>query len=128
MTGTIEMLAGAVAEVLPSPVGPLAIRSHAQRREDAGAVEKTEARLDVEALSGQDAPDKAFLASILEKARSAGFSKKTELSFEQDAANGQMYVYVRDKRTGEEVLRIPAEYLADAALRKGQVHRVDVRI
>ncbi len=128
MAGTIDMLAGAAAEVLPSPVGTSPNRSVAQRVENTGAVDGSKRGLESAALSDGPAPDRTFLISVLEKARNAGLSKSTSLTFERDTTDGRMYLYIRDRHTGEEVVRIPKKFLEDATINQGQSHRVDVRI
>jgi uncharacterized FlaG/YvyC family protein len=128
MAGTITMLAGAIQEVLPSPVGTSPIRAAIQRPEEPGAVETSARKQDIEGLIEGPAPDKTYLASILERAQKVGLSNSSSLSFERDATDGKMYLYIRDKRTGDEIIRIPKKYLEDAVLNQGQSHRVDVRI
>jgi hypothetical protein len=64
----------------------------------------------------------------LEQARRAGLANDTTLTFERNDLHGNMYMSIKDKRTGEEIIRIPMKYSNDAAPHQESGHRVDVRI
>jgi uncharacterized FlaG/YvyC family protein len=128
MAGTISLLAGAAAEVLPSPVGSSLSRSGPQRSEDRRAPERTAPKPPVEGIQEESFQDRKYLASLLEQARNAGLANSTTLTFERDDLDGDMYVSIKDKRTGEEVIRIPKKLLDSAVLHQGSGHCVDVRI
>jgi uncharacterized FlaG/YvyC family protein len=128
MAGTISMLAGAAAEVLPPPVGSSPNRSGPQRSENRGAPESSAPKPPVEGIEEESAQHGKYLALLLERARNAGLANNTTLTFERDNLDGNMYLSIKDKRTGEEVIRIPKKYLENAAPHQGLGHRVDVRI
>jgi uncharacterized FlaG/YvyC family protein len=129
MAGTISMLTGAAAEVLSSPIGSSPIRSGPQRSENRSAPpESSLPNPPVVGVEEQPVQDQKYLASLLERARNAGLASTTTLTFERDNLDGNMYVSIKDKRTGEEVIRIPRKYLENAAPPQGPGHRVNVRI
>ena len=128
MAGTISLLAGAAAEGLSSPAGASPIRSAAQRTEYRSAPARPLPEQPVEGLPEQPSQDSVYPASILEQARNAGLARRTTLTFERDIENGKMYVYIKDKSTGEEVIRIPNKILENASPQPEPYHQVDVRI
>lgn len=128
MAGTINLLAGAAAEVLPSPVGASPNRSVTQRAENRSAPVRPLPKQPVEDIPEQPAQDSLYPAAILERARSAGLANRTTLTFERDVENGKMYLYIKDKSTGADVIRIPNKILENANPQPGPSHQVDVRI
>ncbi len=128
MAGTISMLAGAAAEVLPSPVGSSPNRSVTQRAESRSASVRSLPKQPVEGIPEKPAQDSRYPAAILERARSAGLGSRTTLMFERDVKDGRMYLYIKDKRTGEEEFCIPKKALETADPQPAPGHRVDVRI
>jgi uncharacterized FlaG/YvyC family protein len=128
MAGTISMLAGAAAEVLHSPVGSSPNRSVTQRAESRSAPVRSSPKQPVEGIPEQLAQDSRYPAAILERARSAGLANRTTLTFERDVKDGKMYLYIKDKRTGDEVIRIPKKQLETADPQPVPSRRVDVRI
>ncbi len=128
MAGTINLLAGAAAEVLPSPVGASLNRSATRRAESHSAPVTPLPRQPVESPSEQRAQVSSYPTPIPERAQTDGLAKRTTLTFERDLDNGKMYLYIKDKRTGEEVLRIPSKILKTVNPQADTGHRVDVRI
>ncbi len=128
MAGTINLLAGAAAEVLPSPVGASLNRSATQRAESHSAPVTPLSRQPVESPPERPAQPSSYPATSPERAQTAGLAKRTTLTFERDLDNGKMYLYIKDKRTGEEVLRIPSKILKTVNPQADTGHRVDVRI
>ena len=127
MADTISLLAGAAAEVLPSPVGSSPNRSETQRAANRSAPDKSLSNQPVDGIPEEPPQDRQYLAAVLERARSAGLSNHTMLTFERDT-DGKMYVYIKDKRTGEEVIRIPERILEHVDAKSVSSRRVDVRI
>jgi uncharacterized FlaG/YvyC family protein len=123
MAGTISPMAGAAAGILPSPVGSSPNRSANQRTAEHVAPVGS-APIPPE----DNAQERALLRSSLERARSAGLSQKTSLSFERDDENGKIYLSIKDRRTGEEVIRIPKKYMESGDPPEKAGGRVDVRI
>lgn len=68
------------------------------------------------------------LAAILEFAQRATLASDTTIYYERDDQNGRMYLHVMDKRTGEELYRIPKDYLPADPANPAQAHRLDVQI
>jgi uncharacterized FlaG/YvyC family protein len=124
MAGTINPLAGAAAGILPSPAGSSSNRSANPRTEEHRAPVRS-APIPPEAGTQVE---RTLLTSSLERARSAGLSQKTSLSFERDDESGKIYLSIKDRRTGEEVIRIPKKYLEGGDLPEKAGSRVDVRI
>ncbi len=114
MAGTISFVAGAAADVLPPPVGLSAKRSGTQHAENRGVAGRALPGPPIEGLREQPIMDAKGLTSTSTQGQSPGPSHKTSLIFERDENNGKMYLYIRDRRTGEEVLRIPRRILGDA--------------
>ncbi len=127
MAGTINFVAGA-AEVLPPPVGPSANRSGTQHAERRGAPDGSIPGQSTEGSRGQSAQAARVFATADARGQNAGLSNKTTLIFERDGDNGRMYLYIRDKRTGEEVMRIPSKVLDDAEPQPSPNCRVDIRV
>lgn len=126
MAGTIS-LAGA-AEVLPSPVGSSPNRTVAPRAGIRGARVQSAAEQHVAATREQPTQNSRYASAVLEQARSAGLANHTTLMFERDIDDGKIYLYIKDKRTGDEVIRIPKKQLEPAGPKEVHGHRVDVRI
>ena len=72
--------------------------------------------------------ENTFLTAMLEHAQSVILAQNTTLSFERSAEDGRMYIFVKDKQTGEEIYRIPRSYLNNIDPKIWQQHRVDLRI
>ena len=128
MAGTISLLAGAAAEGLPSPVGASPNRSVAQRAENRSVPVRPLPEQPGEGLPVEPTQESIYPAAILERAQAAGLARRTTLTFERDIENGKMYVYIKDKSTGEEVIRIPNKILENASPQPEPDHQVDVRI
>jgi uncharacterized FlaG/YvyC family protein len=130
VAGEISQISGVAAEALPSPVVATSKRSGVQCpklgdvRDRPVAAEET----DMGGLQNRSSSDDTFLASMLEHAQSVALGDNTTISFERDDQDGKMYVYVKDKRTGEELFRIPKNYLTSIDPHHRQNHRVDVHI
>ena len=130
MAGEITILAGTVAEAPSSPVVASSKSSGAARSAERTAPGRTAPQ---EKGGAEDLPEgyseeRALLNSILERARNVTLSKNTTLSFERDDTDGRMYLHIKDKRTGEDLYRIPKKCLPDIEPHLWQRHEVDVRI
>jgi uncharacterized FlaG/YvyC family protein len=115
------------------PIGPAARRDATKPGQDSGEA----------TAAGRSAPDKETGGAVLEEAAQA---KKEELSllldhaqrsalasnttiyYRRDDQNGRMYLHVMDKRTGEELYRIPKDFLPALDPDPGDTHQVDVEI
>jgi uncharacterized FlaG/YvyC family protein len=130
MAGEIGKISGAAVEALPSPIVASSHRSNAQRHHESGASIRSTPRPATSADGLQDdyPADRTSLASILERAQNAALANTTSMSFERDDADGKMYLYIKDKRTGEDLYRIPKKYLAATDPKPGPGHTVDVHI
>jgi uncharacterized FlaG/YvyC family protein len=130
VAGEISQVPGVAAEALPSPAVATPNRSGIRRPDVRGAPAKPSAaeEIDMGGLQSRSPKDKTFLASMLERAQSVALGNNTTVSFERDDQDGKMYALVKDKRTGEELFRIPKNYLTSVDPHHRQHHRVDVRI
>jgi uncharacterized FlaG/YvyC family protein len=128
MAGTISLVAGAAAEVLSPPDGSFAKRSGLQRAENRGLPKESMPGQATGSPRAESAQDGRGLASTVARGQNAGSSHKTMLIFERDDKSGKMYLYIRDKRTGEEVVRIPRKLLGDAEPEPEAGSRVDIRV
>jgi hypothetical protein len=126
MAGTISFMAGAAAEVLSTPVGSSAKRTGMQHAENRSVAGRAIPGQPTEGLRDQMALDAKGLAPAPSQGRSAAPANKTTMIFERDDS-GRMYLYIRDKRTGEEVIRIPRKILGDAEP-KPSGSRLDIRV
>lgn len=63
-----------------------------------------------------DQAEKETLVSLLKQAEAISLASRTVIYYARDEQSGRMYLYVKDRRTGEELYRIPKDYLpmADA--------------
>ena len=130
MAGEISIIAGAVAEAHPSPVAASQNRSGAPRTAERIGPGRTASQDegDTKELPEDYSEERALLYSILERTRNMTLSQNTTLSFERDDTDGRMYLHIKDKRTGEELYRIPKKYLSEVEPHLWQRHEVDVRI
>jgi uncharacterized FlaG/YvyC family protein len=71
---------------------------------------------------------KEALASVLENAQRAALANDTTIYYQRDETNGRMYLHVKDKRTGEELYRIPKDYLPTPDKSPTESHTVDLMI
>lgn len=130
MVGEISQLSGVALEALPSPAVATSNRSGVQRPE-VGNVPDGPAPVketDTGGLQDRSSKDKTALASMVERAQSVELGNNTTISFARDDQDGEMYVYVKDKRTGEELFRIPKHYLKSVDPQNRQHHRLDLHI
>lgn len=130
MAGEISQVSGVAAEALPSPAVATSNRSGAQRPDVRGVPVRPPAaeETDMGGLQNRSPQDKTFLTSMLERAQSVALGNNTTISFERDDQDGKMYALVKDKRTGEELFRIPKNYLTSVDPHHREHHRVDVRV
>jgi uncharacterized FlaG/YvyC family protein len=130
VTGEISQVSGVAAEALPSPAVATSNRSRVQRPDVGGVPHRPTAaeETDMGGLQNRSPKEKTFLASMLEHAQSVALGNNTTISFERDDQDGKMYAHVKDKRTGEELFRIPKNYLTSVDPHYRQHHKVDVRI
>jgi len=135
MANGINLIAGAVANSVPSPAGTATKRSgvaqkstapadhEATRAEQAELLKKVQAQWsEKEVREKQRGP-----GSILELAENLSFASDTTIHFQRNDDNGRMYMHVMDKRTGEELYRIPRDFLQEMEP-QSENHQVDVRI
>jgi hypothetical protein len=52
----------------------------------------------------------------------------TTIHFERSEENGKMYIYVKDKVTGEELYRIPRDLARNPEPQSSEARQLDVRI
>jgi len=128
MAGTINLMAGAAAGIFPSPVGSSPNRSATQRPEEHGTPGRSKLTPPEAGIPQEFAPERKLLTSSLERARNTLLSQKTSLSFERDDQDGKMYLSIKDRRSGEEVTRIPKKYAESGDPPQKAGSRVDVRI
>lgn len=125
MASGIESLLSATARSASMPPGPGA-RSEAPRTQaDHPSVDKAAAagrpaskEDSTDPRRGEmDQADKETLVSLLKQAEAISLASRTVIYYARDEQSGRMYLYVKDRRTGEELYRIPKDYLpaADAA-------------
>jgi uncharacterized FlaG/YvyC family protein len=136
MASGIDGLPSAIARSISVPHGPAA-RRDAQRPE-ADAISSGGATRAAwpaqEKGSGntrlQEAAQasKETLASVLEHAQRASLANDTTIYYQRDETNGRMYLHVKDKRTGEELYRIPKDYLPAPDKSPAESHTVDLII
>jgi len=127
MAGDIGLIAGAAVEARSSPIAASTNRSAKQHSENQEAPSLDSQRKRASPEDGNPEA-RALLTSMLERAQNVTLSNNTMLSFERDQDDGQMYLHVKDKRTGEELYRIPKKCLADIDPHLWQHQQVDVRI
>jgi len=128
MAGEISNIAGAPLGARPTPVAHSSNGSGRPaapaERERAPSLPGTAAECQPEGI-----PENAScLESMVERARNAALANNTALSFERDSVDGKMYLHVIDRRTGEELYRIPRNYLSNMDPNLFPSHQVDVRI
>ncbi len=134
MAGEMISISGVLADALPSPAAVSVYRTGSHRpaapAKARGAPETSTShqKTGAEGLQRSEPDDKELLAKILERAQNIVLAQNNKLSFERDTQDGKMYMYIRDKNTGEEVYRIPKNYLKNVDPRLWEPHRVDVRI
>lgn len=64
--------------------------------------------------------EKEVLVSLLKKAEALSLASRTAIYYARDEQSGRMYLYVKDRRTGEELYRIPKDYLPAADVAAGE--------
>lgn len=128
MAGTIDLLVRAAAEGLPPHVGPSQNRSVTPRAEGRIIPERPLPEQPDGNVPEVPAANGTYPAAAPNYDQETVLSKKTILTFERDDRDGKLYLYIKDKRTGEEVLRIPRKLLDDANLLPELSPRVDFRI
>jgi uncharacterized FlaG/YvyC family protein len=134
MTPEISMIAGIHADSLPSPVAESSSRSGShsspvtsENPKDSGAPAPNPV-FRMENLPDNSAENKEQAEARLERIRKTMVGQNTKLSFERDGTDGHIYLHVRDKTTGEEILRIPEDYLKNSDPSLLRHHEVDERI
>jgi uncharacterized FlaG/YvyC family protein len=134
MSGEISMITGVIAEALPSPVAASSNRSGSQRSKAPTEAQSAPAMSAAQAKRGgegtqSNAPEENKLLNVKsEEAQKALMTHNATFSFERDQEDGRMYLHVKDKFTGEEIYRIPKNYLKGVDPQLGRDHKVDVRI
>ncbi len=86
--------------------------------------------------SDQDAPSDSLTitqkredsTAVLERLQQTALASRTSVYYARDAEDGKMYLHVKDKRTGEDLYRIPKDYLKIPEPEVEPAARVDVRI
>jgi len=130
MAGEISNLAGTALAARPAPAAPPAHRAGSRRPVPDADPEKAAAlpATDKKGQAGGSPDLSSSLDEMVEKAQNRVLTNSTTLSFERDSLDGKMYICVKDRRTGEDLYRIPRNYLADSEASDTQSHQVDVRI
>jgi len=130
MAGEITLMAGVPAEAQPPPAGAAADRSTPHSAGQAGAPRRSapQQTTGVPASQDESSEERTLLTSMLEHAQNVALSQNTTLAFERDEKDGKMYLHIKDKRTGEDLYRIPKKYLAGIDPHLWQRQQVDVRI
>jgi uncharacterized FlaG/YvyC family protein len=131
----INFLAGAVAHSVPSPAGTATKRSGVEQKStaplqnEATRAEQTELLEKVQdEWTEKGAREKREdLHSILELAETLSLASDTTIHFQRNDDNGRMYMHVMDKHTGEELYRIPRDFLQELE-QQSENHHLDVRI
>ena len=133
MASGIDSLLSAVTRSFSVPVVPSARREATNPGHDP----------DEATAAGRSAPDKETgdalseetaqanqerLSILLDYARRSALATDTTIYYQRDAQNGRMYLHVMDKRTGEELYRIPKDFLPALDPDPGDTHQVDVEI
>ena len=141
MASGIESLLSATARSASMPPGPGA-RSEAPRTQaehpsvdkaaPAGRPASKEDSTDPR-RGEMDQAEKETLVSLLKQAEAISLASRTVIYYARDEQSGRMYLYVKDRRTGEELYRIPKDYLpmADAGSGRpvqGETPKVDLTI
>ena len=67
------------------------------------------------------------LGNSKEPAENISLASNTTIHFERNDEDGKMYMHVRDKHTGEELYRIPKDFLQDLNP-EPENNQLDVRI
>jgi len=117
-----NLIISAVTADLHSPVS-----ASPSRVESKGAERKTGASGPGQTPEEPPLEDPGILEAHLTHARETITRENTTLSFERDAEDGRMYLHIRDKRTGEELERIPKSYLKNIP-HILEFHQLDVRV
>ena len=133
MAGEIS-IAGIYADALAPPVAVPNTRSgtqHAAAAPEAPitlAVTASQAGVTAETKNNGLPTNKTELASILGRMQNAFPPDNITLAYERDSEDGRMYLHVRNKLTGKEILRIPKNYIQTMDTQPGNGLRVDVHI
>lgn len=134
MAGEIISISGALADAHPSPAAASTNRPSSHRpvvsheARGAPATSTPQTKTGTAGLQKSEPEDKELLARILERAENIVLARNNKLSFERDTEDGRMYLFIRDKNTGEEIFRIPKNYLKNTDPHLWGSHRLDVRI
>lgn len=126
MASGIESLLSALAKSAAPPLGPAARREVPHTQADYPSVDKTATsgrpasrKEDTADPRGREAEqiDKEALVSLSKQNEAVSLASRTTIYYARDDQSGRMYLYVKDRRTGEELYRIPKDYLpaVDAA-------------
>ena len=131
----INFLAGAVANSVPSLAGTATKRSgveqrsaapvdnEATRAEQAELLEKVQTEWSEKGVK----EERQETSSLLDLTERMSFASDTTIHFQRNDDNGRMYMHVMDKRTGEELYRIPRDFLQEMESQADD-HQVNVRI
>lgn len=136
MASGIDNLVSAVTQSISVPVRSTARPSAPARERDQrpgsgspavgrSSPQQDSGRLDWEQVA-QDR--KETLAALLEYAQRAALASDTTIYYQRDDQNGRMYLHVMDKETGEELYRIPKDYLPAPSVNASESHQLDVQV
>lgn len=141
MASGIDSLLSATARAASMPPGPGARSEVPRTQADHPSVDKEAAAGRAESEEGSTDPrrgemdraEKETLVSLLKQAEAISLASRTVIYYARDEQSGRMYLYVKDRRTGEELYRIPKDYLpmADAGSGRpaqGKTPKVDLTI
>lgn len=129
MAMDISQIAGAATDLLPSSVSASAVSAGPRRPDPEGTLSIPAANNNEgEPASEGSSVEKTYLTDLLQRAQDVELGKNTTYSFERSNNDGKVYMSVKDKRTGEELYRVPKHYLSEVDPQNKQRHQVDVRI
>lgn len=123
MASGIDSLLSAMAASAATPLGHAARSETLHTQADHPSVDRTAAAgrtaskkedsIDPRRREAEQA-DKEALVSLLKQNEALSLASRTTIYYARDDQSGRMYLYVKDRRTGEELYRIPKDYLPAA--------------
>ncbi|MBM3791046.1 MAG: flagellar protein FlaG [Acidobacteria bacterium] len=137
MANGIDILSPALAHAASVTLGPAARNASPKpKTERAGLAgdQSSNQRTELEKTARQTGWQEEALAgretlkSLIEYAERAAFARDTTIVYRRDDQNGRMYLHVMDKRTGEELYRIPKDYLPALERAAAESHQLDIEI
>jgi len=129
MAVDISQIAGAATDLLSLSASVSSV-SAGSRRADPDGTPSIPPASEKEGVSAQEStPDnKAYLMDRQEFSQNTELAHNTSYSFERSDQDGKVYLSIKDKRTGQELYRVPKHYLSGIDPRLKPSHQVDIRI